>query len=418
MIVWPIGLEHKVLPRVFMEIRQVRDDEFLKWRIAVRASQGFHTTPDDTVFMRAHRVEIDRLLACVDGDRIVGCGGVDSFDMTLPGGAQVPIAGVGYVGTSPSHRRRGIYRKIMNRIHNDARERGDLATTLWASQSNLYGRYGYGSSMPAYNWQIDMRHTAYAHFPSWTGHFLEPQRDEAIPLMTEAYDRARVIRPGMITRTPKRWEYEIHPVHTKDEYFVVYVEGEDSLAYARYTIEKNPEDEFRGTVHVVEAVAATDAAHAALWRYLLDLELVDDLKAHVRPVDDPLIWMLAEPRRLRRTLTDAIWMKFLDLRAMLEQRTYPVEDSLTLQIIDAETNEPSNLAVEFGTEGATCRPTSDPPDLVMNEAELAAMYAGAVECSMLASLGLVEVSARSSDAALRADAIFRTNPAGWNPYHF
>ena len=111
-------------------------------------------------------------------------------------------------------------------------------------------------------------------------------------------------------------------------------------------------------------------------------------------------------------------MKFLDVPAMLEQRTYPVEDSLTLQIIDAETKQPLNLTVEFGAEGATCRPTSDPPDLVMNEAELAAMYAGAVECSMLASLGLVEVSARSSDAALRADAIFRTNPAGWNPYHF
>ena len=54
----------------------------------------------------------------------------------------------------------------------------------------------------------------------------------------------------------------------------------------------------------------------------------------------------------------------------------------------------------------------------MNESELAAIYAGAVECSMLANIGLVEVSARTPNAALRADAIFRTLPAGWNPYHF
>lgn len=401
-----------------MEIRTVRDEEFLKWRIAVRASQGFHTTPDDTVFMREHRVEIDRLLACVDGDRIVGCGGVDSFDMTLPGGAQVPIAGVGYVGTSPSHRRRGIYRKIMNRIHDDARDRGDIASALWASQSNLYGRYGYGNSMPAYNWHIDMRHTAYAHAPSWSGEFLEPQRDEAIPLMSKAYDHARAVRPGMITRTPKRWEYEIHPVHTKDEFFVIYVEGDDPLAYARYTIEKNPEDEFKGTMHVVEAVAATDAAHAALWRYLLDLELVDNLEAHVRPVDDPLVWMLAEPRRLRRSLKDAIWLKLLDIPAMLEGRAYPVEESLVLQVTDAETGKKQTCKLETGPEGGRCTLSNATPDLVMNEAELAAIYMGAVECSMLAELGLVDVGAKSHDAPLRADAIFRTTPAGWNPYHF
>ena len=368
--------------------------------------------------MREHRVEIDRLLACLDGDRIVGCGGVDSFDMTLPGGTQVPIAGVGYVGTSPSHRRRGIYRNIMERIHDDARDRGDVAATLWASQSNLYGRYGYGNSMPAHDWHIDMRHTGYAHSPSWSGNFLEPQRDEAIPLMTEAYERARADRPGMITRTPKRWQYEIHPVHTKDEFFVVYVEGEASLAYARYTIEKNPEDEFRGTLHVVEAVAATDEAHAAIWRYLLDLELVDDLKAHVRPVDDPLVWMLAEPRRLRRRLTDAIWLKFLDVPTMLERRTYPVEDSLVIQVTDSETNEVRTLSLDCGPEGGRCVDTGQPPDMVMNESDLAAIYMGAVECSMLANLGFVDVSSQTPDAALRADAIFRTSPAGWNPYHF
>ena len=272
--------------------------------------------------------------------------------------------------------------------------------------------------MPVHEWHIDLRHTSYEHAPEWSGHYVKLERDEAIPLMTEAYERTRPNRTGMITRTAKRWLYEIHPVNTKDEFFVIYKEGDDALAYARYTIDKDPNDEFKGTMHVVEAVAATDAAHAALWRYLFDQELVDDVKAHARPVDDPLVWMLAEPRRLRRTLTDAIWMKFLDIPAMLEQRTYPVEDSLTLQIIDAETKEPQNLAIEFGSEGAICRDTAAVPDLIMNEAELAAMYAGAVECSMLANIGLVDVSARTPDAASRADAIFLTSPAGWNPYHF
>ena len=384
----------------------------------MRASLGDHTTPEDTVFMRAHRVEIDRLLVCMDGDTMAGSGGVDSFDMTLPGGAQVPVAGIGYVTTAATHRRRGVLRSIMKRIHDDARERGDVASILWASQSSLYPRYGYGNSMPAHEWHIDLRHTTFEHAPTWTGYYVKKERDEAIPLMTEAYERTRANRAGMITRTEKRWLYEIHPVHTKDEFFIVCMEGKDALAYARYTIDKDPTDEFKGTIHVVEAVAATDTAHAALWRFLLDQELVDELKAHARPVDDPLIWMLAEPRRLRRELTDAIWLKFLDIPAMLESRTYPVEDALVLQIVDAETRESQTLALECGPEGRRCTTTTATPDLTMNEAELAAIYMGAVECSMLANVGLIDVSGRTPDAVLRADAVFRTSPAGWNPYHF
>ncbi len=401
-----------------MHIRQVRDEEFLQWRIAVRASLGDHTTPEDTAFMREHRVEIDRLLVCMDGETIAGSGGADSFDMTLPGGTQVPVAGVAYITTAATHRRRGIQRAIMQRIHDDARERGDVAAILWASQSHLYGRYGYGNSIPMNNWHIDLRHAAFAHSPSWTGRYAKAERDDAIPLMTAAYERARVHRTGMITRTPKRWLYEIHPEKTKDEFFILYLEGDDALGYARYTIEKDPEDEFRGTMRVVEAVASTDAAHAAIWRFLLDQELVDDLKAHVRPVDDQLVWMLAEPRRLRRNLTDAIWMKLLDIPAMLEKRTYCVEGTLKLQVFDAETKQSRNLRLECGPEGAVCRTTNQAPDLIMKESELASIYFGAAECSLLTDLGLVDQRDKSSNAALRADAIFRTSPAAWNPYHF
>lgn len=401
-----------------MEIRQVRDEEFLQWRIAVRASLGTHTTPEDTVFMRAHRVEIDRLLVCTDGDVMAGSGGADSFDMTLPGGAQVPVAGVAYITTAATHRRRGIHRAIMKRIHEDARDRGDMAAILWASQSSLYGRYGYGNTIPVHNWHIDLRHTDFESAPEWTGHYVKAERDEIIPLMTEAYERTRPNRAGMITRTARRWQYEIHPVHTKDEFFIVYAEGNDALAYARYTIDQDPEDEFSGTMHVVEAVAATRAAHAALWRFLLDQELVYEVKAHARPIDDPLVWMLAEPRRLRRKLTDGIWMKFLNISGMLEKRTYPVEDSLILQVADAETGESQTLSLDVGPEGATCRETTASPDLMMNETQLAEMYLGAAECSILVDIGLVDVGSKSHDAPLRADAIFRTNPAGWNPYHF
>ncbi len=401
-----------------MDIRPVTDDEFLEWRIAVRMNLGDHVSEEDTMYMRAHRVELDRLLICRDGDAIAGTGGADSFDMTLPGGATVPVAGVAYITTASTHRRRGVQRGIMRRIHDDARDRGDAAAILWSSQSLLYPRYGYGNAMPAHNWRISLDHTTFAHSPEWFGSFVTPQRDEAILLMERAYDSARLKRPGMITRTPKRWQYEIHPRHSRDSFFLIYMEDDEPLAYARFEVRRSVDEEFTGTLHVIEAVASTDASHAALWRHLFDQELVNELTAPVRPVDDPIIWMLADPRRLRRELTDAIWLKLLDPVRMLAERTYLVEGAITIETRDSESGESTVLVLEGGPDGARCSRTNGMPDLVMQDSELAAAYMGAVSFSMLVELGLAEETAMSSGAAKRADAMFQTVPAGWNPYHF
>ncbi len=401
-----------------MQIRQVREEEFLDWRTSVRAGLGDHVSTEDSAYMRKKRPEIDRLLVCMDGGTIAGTGGADSFDMTLPGGAQVPVAGIAYVTTAATHRRRGIQRSIMKRTHDDARERGDFAAILCASQSNLYGRYGYGNAIPAHDWDIDLRHTAFRQAPSWSGQYLTPQRAEAIPLMTRAYENARTKLPGMITRTPGRWDYEVHPRNSKNEFFVIYVEDGESLAYARYQNTFEPYPEFVGEMFVIEAVAATDAAHAALWRFLFDQELVQKLHAQSRPVDDPLVWMLTEPRRLERKLVDCVWLKLLDTPRMLTSRAYEVEDAIALQIIDAESGASRTLELECGPDGSQCTETNQTPDLSMNESELAAIYFGAVECTTLVNLGLVEEAASASDSAQRANRIFKTSRAGWNPYHF
>lgn len=399
-----------------MEIRPPTEEEFLSWRIRVRMSLGDHVSEEDTRFMRAHRVEMDRLLLCKDGEEIVGSGGADSFDMTLHGGGIVPVAGVAYITTASTHRRRGIQRSIMERIHVDARDRGDKAAILWASQSSLYGRYGYGNAIPACNWRILTDCGDYAHAPDWSGHFVRPQRDEAIPLMKGVYERARVNRPGMVTRNDKRWEYEIHPDHSADEFFLIYMEGSKAHAYARYRF--NFTGDFVGTLNVIEAVSSSDSSHAALWRHLLDEDLAKDVKATNRPIDDPLYWMLADPRRLNRSFTDAIWLKLLDVAGMLESRTYPVEGSLVIQVVDSESDDVMTFALDGGPDGARCVRTDSLPDLVMRDTDLASAYMGAVSFSMLVNLGMVEESAKSSGAARRADAMFRSVPAGWNPHHF
>src|SRR5690242_1814226 len=57
--------------------------------------------------------EADRSIVAVDRGRIVATTGAISFEVTVPGLASVPAAGVTYVGVQPTHRRRGVLTSMM-----------------------------------------------------------------------------------------------------------------------------------------------------------------------------------------------------------------------------------------------------------------------------------------------------------------
>ena len=88
-------------------------------------------------------IEFDRTLAVFDKGEIVGTTGAIPFEMTVPGGS-LPIAGVTECVVLPTHRRRGIFTRLMERQLRDIHERGEALAALGASESIIYGRYGYG----------------------------------------------------------------------------------------------------------------------------------------------------------------------------------------------------------------------------------------------------------------------------------
>src|SRR6202044_1050173 len=104
---------------------------------------------------RARRqFEPQRSLAATDaalpaGEDLVGTTGAYSLRMSVPG-ALLPVAGVTAVSVLPSHRRRGVLRSLMHRQLADIAARGEEpVAALWASETPIYGRYGYGcAAMP------------------------------------------------------------------------------------------------------------------------------------------------------------------------------------------------------------------------------------------------------------------------------
>jgi len=85
---------------------------------------------------------------------------------------------------------------------------------------------------------------------------------------------------------------------------------------------------------VVEALGASPAATAAIWRYLLDIDWMARVKAWLLPLDHPLLLLLAEPRRLGFSLRDGVWVRLLDVKAALLARSYQDRGSVVIDVID------------------------------------------------------------------------------------
>jgi predicted acetyltransferase len=166
-------------------------------------------------------------------------------------------------------------------------------------------------------------------------------------------------------------------------------------------------------VEVKELIAATPQAHADLWRFLFDIDLVSSVEAWNRPSDEPLMWLMAEPRQLRMRLGDGLWVRLVDVPVALALRGYRAPGRLVLDVQDrfCPWNE-GRIELAVGHDGsATCGPTDDQPDVVCTVNDLGAVFLGGSTFGQLYRAG--QVAERTDGAIERADAMFGTWPAPW-----
>ncbi len=405
-----------------MDIRPIVEQEFDAFARSSGASFGWSVRPearDETLAV----FELERSLGVFDDEEVVGTGGIFTFETSVPGGATVPTAGVTWISVKPTHRRRGILRQIMRRQLDDIRERGEPMASLWASESQIYGRFGYGLAAENAEIHIDRRHSELEHLPPAAGRTHMVDRETALAAWPAIYDRALRDRPGAHTRTPAWWanrifrEVDSPPPGYTGPLLVQYEEGGVATGYVKYR--RKMEDVHgapAGTLRVAELVAATDAAYAGLWQFIFGVDLVTGIEAPLRPVDEPLWWMLHDPRRLVREVRDALWVRILDVPATLSARKYGMEGRLVVEVQDQFCpSTAGRFELNGGPDGATCRAVSAEPDIRLGIAELGAAYLGGARFQAMRRAGRVE----GDPATLRrADAMFSWEPLPWCPEVF
>ncbi|MCY4579206.1 MAG: GNAT family N-acetyltransferase, partial [Chloroflexi bacterium] len=145
---------------------------------------GFGATmTDDDVKISARPLRVARSLAALDGDEIVGTAVVYPMQMNIPEGRSAPAAVVAGVTVLPTHRRRGILTRMMDMHLREAHENDETFAMLGASESIIYGRYGYGIASIIESWSIDRRHTELAYAPESPGRLRFIDKDDAAELL-------------------------------------------------------------------------------------------------------------------------------------------------------------------------------------------------------------------------------------------
>jgi len=408
-----------------IEIRPITADHWAEFGRVMGIAFG-ETQGDEALADHQRGFEFDRSMAAFDGDRIVGTGGADSLELTLPGLTTIPVGGLTAISVLPTHRRRGILRAMILRHFEDVEARGEPVSALGASESVIYGRFGYGLATTYADYEIDPRHGAFLSGTAADGgrlRMLDPE--EAAKVLPGLYDRYRRAQPGEVSRKPAWWElYGRDPEWLRDGFTghvdVVY-ESEPGRVdgWVSYRVQQRwPEGLPANVVRVRMLVGLTPQADAALWRYILSLDLAGTIQLHARPVDDPGRWRLADPRRLRTThVGDHLWVRLLDLPASLAARRYATDGRLVLEVTDAlRPRNQGRFLLEGGPDGAGCEPTGADADLALDVADLGAAYVGGVRPTVLARAGRV-VELRPG-ALRRADAMLASDPAPLCTTHF
>jgi predicted acetyltransferase len=334
-------------------------------------------------------------------------------ELSVPGGRVTSFWAISGVTVSPTRRRRGIARAMLEGELRTARDAGLAIAGLTVSEATIYGRFGFAPAVEAATWDIDTRRAGWRGGEP-AGTFEYVRREDAVALLEELHERVRVTRPGDVDGWTGRWrQFAMIAGGSKDPGRTRVVRYADREGVVRgvclYRLTEDPADMARHTLDITYLVTDGDDAYRALWGFVLRHDLVSRVRANLRSVDEPLAWLLADRRGATASVHDHEWLRILDVAAALEARGYAAPGTHVIAVRDDLGFADGTWMLEVGADGAArVTPTDAAPDLSMPVSSLAAMYLGGVRGATLRAAGLLE----GSDQAVRAlDRTFAADTA-------
>jgi predicted acetyltransferase len=370
-------------------------------RLAATCFGSFRQPEVDTMW-RSMVPDGGALIAC-DGPDVVGMCMYLDMQLTVPDGTVLPVAGLTWVAVAPTHRRRGVLRHMYTELHRRIADAGYPIAALTASEATIYGRFGYGPATVEQTLSIERRRAEFhADVADPQGvRLVDPARyrDE----MADINERWRLRTPGGLHSPSEMWDEVLADRETSrhggsplfgllhDDGFALYrVHGYDPK-----------------TAKVAKLTAVTTDAYVALWRTLLGLDLMEKVEITTHP-SDPLPYLLTDPRLVCTTASeDALWLRMMDVPAVLEARSYRGDFSAVLEIDDDFLESGGRFSLDVHDGKARCSPSSADADVHMDLAVLGSLYMGTHRASAYAIAN--RLRCKDSDLLRQLDSVFASD---------
>lgn len=399
-------------------IRPIDASEWPMFSGVLEEAFGWTTHPTQSERFKAE-TEFDRTLAVFDEELMVGVTSVYSFRMTVPGGP-LPVGGVTAVGVLPSHRRRGVLSQMMRRQLADIRDRGEPVAALYASESVIYGRFGYGRASSSLSFRIDKHGSAFVKNapvdPSLRIRVASPADVRAD--IERLFASVVTARPGRYERNKAFWdstladeEFDRNGMSTLRCLLAEDDEGVRGYALFRTKSSWDENDVPNGELRLIELESADPAACALLWHSVLNRDLVTVVRAY-RPPDEPLMALLADQRQLRASWLDELWVRLVEVDRALAARAYSAPVNVVIEVEDDVC--PWNAGrwrLTADTTGAECKPTEDEPDMTLPVSSLGSAYMG--DGQLIQQLGAGLLRERVPGAVRALDTAMSWSPKPW-----
>jgi predicted acetyltransferase len=382
-----------------LALRPIAADEFDSLYALARTAFHDPNPPEDGRDVEYSVFEPGRSIGVYDNETLVGAAGAYTRDMTVPGGP-MPVACVTWVSVAAEYTRRGLLTRMMRHQLNELHERGgEPVAALWASESGIYGRYGYGLAARHARITANLRELRLVRpVPSAerrirTGEAANPVLRSEVAAV---YERVRTTVAGHCDRRGAWWDFRLHDPesgrHGAGPLRLAIHDGPTGPdGYVAFSVNPKWQDDGpHSTANLSEFCAETPDASAALWSFVFSLGLVGELSYRIAPNDTPLLHMVDQPRRLKVGLMDNLWVRLVDVGRALAARAYAAPVDVVFDVSDEFC--PWNAGrwrLQGGPAGAVCARTTDEPDMALTSTELGAAYLGGTTLDALARAGLV-----------------------------
>lgn len=328
--------------------------------------------------------------------------------LSVPGGRDIASCAISAVTVSPTHRRRGIARALLEGELRAGRAAGAPMAMLTVSESPLYGRYGFAPAAASADLRIESKRA------TWTGPRPDGRvdfvpRERAREIVETLHERVRPTRPGEIDVPARVWDSftGVNPdaENPGRRRAVQYADAAGEVrGVVVYSVKEDDADFTKAVVTVAYLLAETPDAYAALWCFLLELDLVAEVNASVQSVDEPLLWMIDDRRAATVTIRDHQYLRILDVAAALEARDYQAPGAFVLEVADPLDLAGGRFLLTVGDDlraTVTTLGAEASPDAIrvrLGIQELSAASLGGVSLATLARAGRVS----TTDAAAAA----------------